>query len=118
CYSLVMNLSIRPVVAQYLFPCLMGVFSLSAQDNEYAAGLEEPVVLEAVHVHAEKGDQRSQAEQRLASIPGGVQLLPAERYLNGQAGNLADALRYAPGVYTGNEDGSQQVRLAVRGSGI
>lgn len=78
----------------------------------------ETLILEEVHVHAHTDTERIALQQALELKPGGVQLLEGENWLNGHTGNLTDALRYAPGVYTGGEDGSQQVRLSVRGSGI
>lgn len=124
-----MNSLLRPVVAKYiLIPAFVGVSSLHALAEPDSAtptsqvdprgSSPETLVLEEVHIHAQTDPERLSVQQTLEQKPGGVQLLDGEHWLNGHAGNLTDALRYAPGVYTGGEDGSQQVRLSVRGSGI
>lgn len=133
-----MNLFSKPWMAKFLLPALTGlvICHASAESqaqsqpesqhvehvqqnlNDSGSGAQDALNLDEVHVHASAQAELTQIMQRLHATPGGVQLLSGQNWLNGHTGNLSDALKYAPGVYTGGEDGSQQVRLSVRGSGI
>lgn len=58
------------------------------------------------------------ARERLAERPGGTAVLDAEVYRQGRVAHLADSLRLAPGVLAQPRFGSDEARVAIRGSGL
>lgn len=60
----------------------------------------------------------AQARERLQERAGGTALVDGERYRDGRAGNLADALGYAAGVFVQPRFGAEEARLSIRGSGL
>lgn len=59
-----------------------------------------------------------QARAELETTPGGVAVVPADRFLTGRAGTLEDSLRLAPGVYAASRFGADEARVSIRGSGL
>ncbi|MBK8036169.1 MAG: TonB-dependent receptor [Verrucomicrobiaceae bacterium] len=57
-------------------------------------------------------------EQIAASTPGGASVTSAEEYKTGRAATLKDALDFTPGVLVQSRFGSEEARIAIRGSGI
>ena len=57
-------------------------------------------------------------EQIAASTPGGASIVDAEEYKTGRAATLKDALDFTPGVLVQSRFGSEEARIAIRGSGI
>lgn len=74
------------------------------------AGLE-PVVVTATRLQSEL-----EAEQALT--PGGVTILDGKTLYERKAANLADMLRYVPGVWTESSAGSDEVFFSSRGSNL
>lgn len=54
----------------------------------------------------------------LQLIPGGVEVVSAERFLRGRASTVADTLALSPGVIAQSRFGSDEARLSIRGSGL
>lgn len=73
------------------------------------------ITLETVQVRT-AGLDRSKAEQSLT--PGGVSVLDGLTLEEKTINNMADALRYAPGVLAGQESGGDDIRLSIRGSNL
>ncbi len=74
------------------------------------AGLE-PVIVTATRLQSEL-----EAEQALT--PGGVTILDGKTLYERKVANLADMLRYVPGVWTDSSAGSDEVFFSSRGSNL
>jgi iron complex outermembrane receptor protein len=81
-------------------------------ENTYAAATSDIVVL-----GRRIPPSQEQAADRMAQIPGGVDLVPFEDFSNRYAVSFADTLRLSPGVIADPRFG-EEVRLSVRGSGL
>lgn len=57
-------------------------------------------------------------QQIAATTPGGASVTSAEEYKTGRAATLKDALDFTPGVLVQSRFGSEEARVAIRGSGI
>ena len=71
--------------------------------------------LDAVNVRGARLD-RIQLEQSLT--PGGVSVLDSRKLDEQTITNMADALRYVPGVLAEQTSGSDDIRLSIRGSNL
>jgi iron complex outermembrane receptor protein len=60
----------------------------------------------------------TEAEKEINKTPGGVEVVPAERYLDGRATTLKDMLDYTPGVWVQSKYGQEDSKLVIRGSGL
>jgi len=58
------------------------------------------------------------ARQRLATVPGGAEVVDAATYDSGRVSNLTDALGSATGVYVQPRFGAEESRISIRGSGL
>ena len=58
------------------------------------------------------------ARAELAQVPGGTETIFAERWLRGRASTLADTFHLSAGVVAQPRFGSDEARLAIRGSGL
>lgn len=54
----------------------------------------------------------------LALVPGGVEVVSAERYLRGRASTLEDTFGLSAGIIAQSRFGSDEARLSIRGSGL
>ncbi len=54
----------------------------------------------------------------LGRIPGGTEVVDAERYLTGRSSTLADTFALSPGVIAQSRFGSDEARISIRGSGL
>jgi len=57
-------------------------------------------------------------EARLANIPGGTSLIAADVFEKGRVGTTSDILAFQPGVYAQTAQGSDGLKISIRGSGI
>ena len=83
----------------------------------------QATTLERVEVRGERPrasavDDIAQARRRLDQRAGATALVDGERYRDGRASTLADALGYAPGVFVQPRFGAEEARLSIRGSGL
>ncbi len=70
---------------------------------------------------AEKSLTRPTLEQDrldLTKIPGGTEVVDADRYLTGRSSTLADTFALSPGVIAQSRFGSDEARISIRGSGL
>jgi iron complex outermembrane receptor protein len=83
-----------------------------------AAALESnhSPVLETVEIHGQQLQLNLQREQSLT--PGGVTLLDSADLYQRNVPNLAEMLRYAPGVWSDSATGGSGVFLSIRGSNL
>jgi iron complex outermembrane receptor protein len=58
------------------------------------------------------------AEEQINKTPGGVEVVPASRYLDGRATSMKDMLDYTPGVWIQSKYGQEDSKLVIRGSGL
>jgi iron complex outermembrane receptor protein len=58
------------------------------------------------------------ARETLRLVPGGVEVVSAERYLRGRASTLEDTFALSAGVIAQSRFGSDEARLSIRGSGL
>lgn len=82
-----------------------------------SVGDTQPVIatLETVQVQGTREDAL-RAEQ--SQVPGGVYLLDAHKFRQRAVNNLADALRYVPGVMAESNSGGDDMVLSIRGSNL
>jgi iron complex outermembrane receptor protein len=59
-----------------------------------------------------------EARADIERTPGGVELLEAERYLQGRSNTMADTFFLSPGVVAQPRFGSDEARISIRGSGM
>ncbi len=81
-----------------------------------AAHAGDTTELDAVIVHGKHVKDRSELQRAL--VPGGVSLVDGEELHRRQVGNLADMLRYVPGVWSESSAGSEEVFFSSRGSNL
>ena len=81
-----------------------------------AAHAGDTTELDAVIVHGKHVKERSELQRAL--VPGGVSLVDGEELHRRQVGNLADMLRYVPGVWSESSAGSEEVFFSSRGSNL
>ena len=72
--------------------------------------------LDTVLVQAQRIKQALEAEQAL--IPGGVTVLDSDDLRQRNVTNLADMLRYVPGVWSESSSGSDEIFFSSRGSNL
>ncbi len=89
------------------------------------AGAQEPQKLEPMVVEARKPSEEvetiptiEQSREELKRIPGGTEVVDAERYLTGRSSTMADTFALSPGVIAQPRFGSDEARLSIRGSGM
>lgn len=58
------------------------------------------------------------AKAQLETLPGNVSQIPAEDYRSGAVLSMDDALSLTPGVFAEPKEGTEEVRLSIRGSGM
>jgi iron complex outermembrane receptor protein len=97
--------------------CLLALAALTpvAAQADHAQNPEKPA-LEIVEVHAQQLHLDLRREQALT--PGGVTVIDTEQLYQRNMPNLADMLRYAPGVWTDSATGGDGVFISIRGSNL
>ena len=85
--------------------------------------LAEPRTLQTLVVDSDSAESLTQPtlEQDkldLAKIPGGTEVIDAERFLTGRSSTLADTFFLSPGVVAQSRFGSDEARISIRGSGL
>src|SRR5262245_66001104 len=58
------------------------------------------------------------ARKRIATVPGGANVVDGDSYREGRVSTLNDALAYSPGVFAASRFGAEEARLSIRGSGL
>jgi len=84
---------------------------------------KDPAVLDTVEVEGQSLRPLAPlsmegAKKRLAECAGGTTLVDAEALRQGRVSTLSDALGFAAGVFVQPRFGSDEARIAVRGSGL
>jgi len=104
-----------------LLSILLGVATAGATAYDVGEGL--PVELDKLSVTADRDQPLTiptfeAARADLARVPGGAETVSAERWLRGRASTLADTFFLSAGVIAQPRFGSDEARLAIRGSGL
>lgn len=93
-----------------------------AQQVPAAGQNQAQTTMPAVTVTASQGSltvpTAADAKEQIDKTPGGVEVVPASRYLDGRATTLKDMLDYTPGVYVQSKYGQEDSKLVIRGSGL
>ncbi len=84
--------------------------------NHDAKQAKDSTRLETVHVYAQQPRSTLAAEQAL--IPGGVSLIDSAELYQRNASNMADMLRYVPGVWATSGSTGDSTYLSIRGSNL
>jgi iron complex outermembrane receptor protein len=88
----------------------------AASDTTKAVELSKTVVTATSDPLAPPGLQETQ--QAIEIIPGGAAVISADALEKGRVSNIADALRFQPGVLAQSANGGEATRLSIRGSGL
>lgn len=81
---------------------------------------QSPATMPEVTITATKMDQqtRRELESEQARTPGGVTLVDTDTLFQRNTANIADMLRYVPGVWAASSSGSDAAFLSIRGSNL
>ncbi|MGH8084568.1 MAG: TonB-dependent receptor family protein [Lysobacter sp.] len=90
----------------------MACFPLAAT---FAAEPTDPVTLDSVHVLGSRPDG---AEAERLKTPGAVTVVDGETFHERAVTNMADSLRYVPGVWTESSTGGDAIFISSRGSNL
>lgn len=74
--------------------------------------------LETVIVKDNSQSPIQNEEARLANIPGAASLIAADVFEKGRVGTTSDILAFQPGVFAQTAQGSDGLKISIRGSGI
>ena len=96
-------------------PMYAATFSLAAT-LAFAQDADNPASMDTVIVTAERLAQQLEAERALT--PGSVTLVDGEDLYDRSVTNLADVLRYVPGVWSESVSGSDEIFFSSRGSNL
>lgn len=94
-------------------------FVAAAQTEDAAsadAGMLDRVRVVGTRIGA--AESIDDARLRLGERAGATAVIDGERYRDGRASTLTDALGYAPGVFVQPRFGAEEARLSIRGSGL
>jgi iron complex outermembrane receptor protein len=112
-----------PRLLPAMFALLAGALALPGQTatNKPPVRLPEVVVTgkkEVAAPGAHTVPTAAQALEQIKSVPGGANIVKAEEFKTGRASTMKDALDYVPGVFVQPRFGSDEARIAIRGSGL
>ena len=113
----------RPVFFGKVALSLLAIFLGSTPAGPAWAQTEEVAALPTVTVTGSltpddlARERLEQAREEMAYRAGGTSVVDAKDYRDGRAGNMADVMSYAPGVYAQTRHG-EETRFSIRGSGI
>jgi iron complex outermembrane receptor protein len=94
---------------------LSSCLATTAVQAEHAQSPDGPT-LETVEVHGER--LRTDLLREQALTPGGVTLIDIETLFQRNVSNMADLLRFTPGVWSASPNGGSPVFLSSRGSNL
>ncbi len=77
-----------------------------------------PIIVEEAATVSNTVPTAAESRVELAKVPGGTEVVEAERYLQGRASTMADTFALSPGVVAQPRFGSDEARLSIRGSGL
>ncbi|MBV61246.1 MAG: hypothetical protein CMH65_08095 [Nevskiales bacterium] len=95
---------------------LSATFSLAFLPASAAPAEPSIETLDVVVVTAQRVEEDPRAERSLT--PGGVTVLDGDEFYERSVTNMADMLRYAPGIWTDSPSGADELFLSSRGSNL
>ena len=105
--------------AAVLSACLMPVICSLHASSAFAQETALPEVTVTTTPYASPTlESINAAQRRIATTPGGANIVDAEQYKEGRVSTLPDALQFSPGVFAASRFGSEEARLSIRGSGL
>jgi iron complex outermembrane receptor protein len=102
----------QPVLCLFTLAMVASHTALAATAQRTSASSQ----LETVEVHGRKLEMDLLREQSLT--PGGVTVLDSDLLFQRTVPNLAEAMRYAPGVWSDSASGGSSVFISARGSNL
>ncbi|TCS36015.1 iron complex outermembrane receptor protein [Paucimonas lemoignei] len=93
--------------------CALHALNAAAEEQTLA-----PVIVKAAPAGSETLLPIEAARTRIATIPGGANIVDAEQYKEGRVSTLNDVLQFSPGVFVASRFGAEETRLSIRGSGL
>lgn len=106
----------------YVAPALLELAAGLAALQACAAWAQEtalpPVIVTAKPPASQTLLPIEDARARIATTPGGANIVDAEQYKEGRVSTLTDALEFSPGVFVASRFGAEETRLSIRGSGL
>ena len=103
-----------------LTPIAMSVaiaFSGAAMAQSQSVGNLTPILITGKSDSLTQGSIES-AKDNVKTIPGGASIVDLNQVREGRQSTWSDSLGLAPGVYIQDRFGSEEARLAIRGSGL
>lgn len=91
--------------------------AVAAESSATPAELPADDAFDTVVVQNVQSAVQSAAE-RLAAVPGGTSLITADIFEKGRVGTTSDILAFQPGVFAQTAQGSDGLKISIRGSGI
>lgn len=102
--------------------CVAGLPALAIGQNGSQSTHEEPnetvPALGVVNVRGQFPRQLESITAKRALTPGGVGVVNGQAFYNRSVNNLADALRYVPGVLAQSKAGGGELFISIRGSNL
>ncbi|MEZ5485249.1 MAG: TonB-dependent receptor [Lysobacteraceae bacterium] len=77
----------------------------------------DPIDLDPIEVRANASESEA-IRAEAALTPGGVSVIDGDAFYQRTVNNIADMLRYAPGVWTENSSGGDGAFISIRGSNL
>ena len=96
-----------------LLPALLGLHAAAFAQEQQASTLPSVVIIGQA---SDQSGKELEAEQ--ARTPGGVTVVDRDELLRRNVANVADMLRFVPGVWAASSSGSDASFLSIRGSNL
>ncbi len=97
---------------------LAAALARAASAQEDIAQIQVPAVTVTAPSASLTVPSVTDAREQINKTPGGVEVVPAEQYLDGRATTMKDMLDYTPGVWIQSKYGQEDSKLVIRGSGL
>jgi iron complex outermembrane receptor protein len=90
----------------------------AVEPPESSGNFMQDMIVTAPKVKSLTSQTATESREELLKVPGGTEVVEADRYLTGRASTLADTFALSPGVVAQSRFGSDEARLSIRGSGL
>jgi iron complex outermembrane receptor protein len=99
--------------------CGIAASSLAAEPpTNPAENLMQDMIVTSTKSKSLTSSTATESREELHKVPGGTEVVDADRYLTGRASTLADTFALSPGVVAQSRFGSDEARISIRGSGL
>ena len=107
----------RSQVARMVWMGLSVGFAIQAQAQSAHSQLVDTVLITAKQESLTQASIES-AKENIKAIPGGASIVDLNQVREGRQSTWSDSLGLAPGVFIQDRFGSEEARIAIRGSGL